>query len=171
VPEGDHYDAAKQRELASQESKSSVNSIKSGSTYEERLKQTPTNGHWSGDRGESTFHHKDPEINGLTDGNGITYTDAYPDFHDVSSGTVKIDMTTSRDKNFRRADKAFADQKGVAAREIREWRRDNNYTWHEVEDLETMELIHTDVNGKFGHMGGIGELERGKLKPQQRGTN
>ncbi|GDY25298.1 type IV secretion protein Rhs [Agarivorans sp. Toyoura001] len=137
-----------------------------GSTYSERLKQTPVNGTWTGERGESTFNHIDPEVNALTDNKGVAYKNAYPNFNPFSSGTVEIDMTTSRDKNFRRADKALAEKKGVSPAEVRNWRRESKYTWHEVEDLTTMELVHTDLNGKFGHMGGIGELERGKQRSE-----
>ncbi len=137
-----------------------------GSSYDERLKQTPVNnGDWTGIRGESTFHHNDEKIKRITKGAGIEYDDAYPDFGPVSAGTVEIgNMGTSRPKNFRQADEALAKQWDKSPREIKKWRKENEHTWHEVEDLKTMELVPTIINAKHGHMGGVGEIERGKQK-------
>ncbi len=74
-------------------------------------------------------------------------------------------MTTSRDQNFRVADKLLAKDWGVSPQEIADWRSDNKYTWHEEPDLKTMQLVPSVVNNRLGHVGGIGELNAGKTMP------
>ncbi|CPR96183.1 HNH endonuclease [Mycobacteroides abscessus] len=141
-----------------------------GSTYKERIDQTPiNNGHWVGERGESEWISKNPEVNKfLHDANvdGIHYSNAQPDFSPVAKGQVEIpEMTTSRDQNFRVADKLLAKEWGVSPQEIADWRSDNKYTWHEEPDLKTMQLVPSVVNNRLGHVGGIGELNAGKTLP------
>ncbi|MFE6077502.1 hypothetical protein ACFVQB_23845 [Paenibacillus sp. NPDC057886] len=36
--------------------------------------------------------------------------------------------------------------------DIADWREDNNYTWHELNDLESMQ-----INATYNHLGGVGE--------------
>ncbi|HKJ22114.1 MAG TPA: hypothetical protein VKA13_03420, partial [Gammaproteobacteria bacterium] len=48
------------------------------STYQERINQTPIDGRWAGQRGESTFYSNKPEVNDFV-GEGINYSDGYPD--------------------------------------------------------------------------------------------
>jgi RHS repeat-associated protein len=138
-----------------------------GSTYSQRLAQTPvSNGSWTGARGESTFVSTHPDVVPILGKNGIGYKNAYPDFSPTSAGKVEIpNMTTSRSSNFAQADKALAEQLGKTPSEIKNWRIENKYTWHEVQDLKTMHLVPTPVNAKFGHMGGVGEINAGMTKP------
>jgi len=134
-------------------------SATSGSTYKERFNQTPVNGGWwSGTRGESTFYPYDSSS--TFRGQGVPYTGARPAFGSLAIEQVQISgMSTSRTANFRAADKALAQKLGISPREIREWRRESGYTWHEVEDLATMQLIPKRAND-LGHLGGVGELKR-----------
>ena len=135
-----------------------------GSTYAERMNQTPLRrGWWSGQRGESTFFSYDPEANTILTGRGIPYRNARPNFSAASIEQVEIaGMSTDRGMNFSLADEALAKRLGVSAGEIELWRKGNKYTWHEVEDLRTMQLVPSRVNNPaFKHMGGVGELKRG----------
>ncbi|SDZ02058.1 PAAR motif-containing protein [Lysobacter sp. yr284] len=141
-----------------------------GSTYKARLDQTPVkNGQWSGKRGESKWKPNDPEVTPyLKDSgvDGINYSNAQPDFAPVAKGQVEIpNMTTNRSKNFRAADEALAKEWGVSPKEVAKWRDQNSYTWHEQPDLVTMQLMPSKVNGKLGHLGGVGEIKAGKVKP------
>ncbi len=98
---------------------------------------------------------------------GIGYANAYPDFFPVSAGQVEVsNMTASRSLNFSQADKAYADLSGLSPSDIKFWRQTNGYTWHEVEDLKTMQLVPSAVNGKFGHVGGVGEINAGAFRYQ-----
>ncbi|WP_026089136.1 MULTISPECIES: hypothetical protein [Bacillus] len=108
-------------------------SIKFESTYQERLAQTPVNnGEWTGQRGESTFIHDNKEIKEIlskVDKKGIDYSDAVPDFSPVSKGKVEIEgMSVDRNVNFKKADERLAEEWGVKPKEVRKWRKQNQYT-------------------------------------------
>ncbi|WP_346424250.1 HNH endonuclease [Mycobacteroides sp. H001] len=141
-----------------------------GSSYKERIDQTPVNnGHWTGERGESQWISQNPEVNQhLQDANvdGIHYSNGQPDFSPVAKGQVEIpEMTTNRNANFRSADELLGHEWGMTRKEVERWRIQNEYTWHEEPDLKTMQLVPTIVNGRLGHLGGIGELNRGAVPP------
>ncbi|MBC1725045.1 hypothetical protein HB981_00785 [Listeria seeligeri] len=135
------------------------------STYDERLAQTPVNnGEWTGRRGESTFISENSEVNdilGEVGADGIEYSDAIPDFSPVSVGEIEIpNMTTDRRTNFRDADEALAEQLGVTRKDIVKMRKDQKLTWHELNDMKTMQLVPTVINSKFGHLGGVAEIKK-----------
>lgn len=143
--------------------------------YQDRLKQVPKNGKngtWTGKRGESDYVLNKPIE--LPDGTKITkvkYQNAVPDFSPYSKAEVKIPkMTNERYKsggNFEQADKALADYwtktkyqgKSWSSTDVRSFR--DNYpcklTWHEMSNMESMQLVPYDVNSTFGHYGGVAE--------------
>ena len=69
--------------------------------------------------------------------------------------------------NFEKADQALAEHwtkikykgKSWTAREIAQYRTDNKLTWHEMNNMESIQLVPTDVNSTFGHLGGVRECE------------
>ena len=135
------------------------------STYQERLAQTPlNNGTWTGIRGESTFISENIEANNILKAvgkEGIDYSNAIPDFSTVSKGEVKIEgMSTDRRINFKKADELLAQELGISVKEVKKIRKRNNLTWHELNDMETMQLIPTIINSKFGHLGGVSEISK-----------
>lgn len=144
------------------------------SEYNARWVQTPKDGnggHWSGDRGESDFILDEPIVR--PDGTKITkvtYKNCVPDFSPFQVAQVKIpNMTNSRSNNFRQADRALAEYwtkikyqgktwtvKGDV-NEIEAYRKANNLTWHEMNNMDSMQLVPSEVNSTFGHLGGVGE--------------
>ena len=135
------------------------------STYDERINQTPVNnGSWTGDRGESKFISELDEVNDVLkkyDIDGIEYKDGIPDFSPVSEGEViHPDMSIDRNKNFRVADELLAEQLGVSRKEITKLRKQGKFTWHELNDMKTMQLIPSILNSKFGHLGGVAEVKK-----------
>ena len=135
------------------------------STYDERINQTPVNnGSWTGDRGESKFISELDGVNDVLkkyDINGIEYKDGIPDFSPVSEGEViHPDMSIDRNKNFRVADELLAEQLGVSRKEITKLRKQGKFTWHELNDMKTMQLIPSILNSKFGHLGGVAEVKK-----------
>lgn len=148
------------------------------STYDERIKQTPKEGtdrgEWDGPRGESTFYPPDDssasEILSKYSMDGIAYEDGIPDFSECSESTVKIDgMTENRAENFKQCDAKCAEQWNKEKRDgrtdwtpndVKEWRRENGYSWHERNDMETCDLVPTEVNDYFGHLGGVSECKK-----------
>lgn len=101
---------------------------------------------------------------------GIMYGDALPDFEPVSECTVQIDeMTSNRAKNFDQADKLCAEQWNAEKRDgrsdwtadqVRQWRRDNGFSWHECADMKTMNLVSQDIHCYFTHSGGVAECKK-----------
>ena len=73
-------------------------------------------------------------------------------------------MTASRPSNFGLADEILAKQwstleKPITKADIKKWRMDKNYTWHELNDGATMQLVPSSINSKFGHLGGVSEVK------------
>ena len=147
------------------------------STYEERMKQTPREdsdrGEWTEERGESDFIPNDGEVKDILeqhDKESISYKDAIPDFSEVAASTVEIDdMTDNRADNFRQCDENCAEQWNKegrdgradwSPRDVKEWRQENGYSWHERNDMKTCDLVPTKVNDYFGHLGGVSECRK-----------
>ncbi len=138
--------------------------------YNARLMQTPKDGNggkWSGERGESDFILDEPII--CEDGTKITkvtYKNAVPDFSKFQKAQVKISkMSNSRYQNFKKADTALAEYwtkikhngKAWTARDVEAYRKANNLTWHEMSNMESMQLVPSEVNQTFTHYGGVAE--------------
>lgn len=136
-------------------------------------------GHWGGERGNSTwypdreFKPKNPLTNSesLTWGeildkygiDGIPFKNGEPDFSEISKGTVEINNFTEnrygKGGNFDQACEKLAEQKGYTKEEVKEWMKENNYTWHECNDCKTMQKVPTEVHGNIRHSGGISEVK------------
>ncbi|WP_336047170.1 HNH endonuclease, partial [Solibacillus ferritrahens] len=139
------------------------------STYQERLNQTPVNnGKWTGERGESTFISDKPEVKPYVEKagvKGVEYKNAMPDFSPFSKAEFEITgMFSSRPSNFSKADELLAKQWSTPEKqwkkaEVAKWRSQNKYTWHELNDGKTIQLVPRDVNFKFGHLGGVSEVK------------
>lgn len=86
----------------------------------------------------------------------------------------------ARAYNFVQADSKLADQLnnspelarqfgmesgGITAKDIEKYRERNKFTWHELNDVKTIQLVPTIINGKFGHLGGVGEINTGAFEP------
>ncbi|TGA99999.1 hypothetical protein E4665_03355 [Sporolactobacillus shoreae] len=151
------------------------------SSVDDRIKVTPSqaskNGKWLGERGESTFVSDDTRVQSVLDEKGvkgIEYKNGMPDFSEFAEAEFKInDMTNSRASNFYQADEKLAEQwtestgKEYSVDDVANWRRENGYTWHELNDLKTVQLVPSIINAPiFKHLGGVGEfnimLKKGK---------
>jgi len=138
------------------------------------------NGSWTGEVGNSTWipnsekipdpmNGKNGNPNGLTwkeildkyEIDGITFKDGDPDFSKVMKDQIQIDdFTTDRRVNFNQADIALAEKWDVSPREVADWRKENNYTWHECKDCKTMQLVPCEVHNNIPHEGGIAVKKR-----------
>lgn len=146
----------------------------------ERIKQTPaTDGEWmilpgvDGPRGMCGFYPSDEERKMLLASYGRTSVrydvNGEPDFSPFATAQVRIsDMqggnAGSRQKNFGKANERlkgtkWAKERGLnTKREIEEYIKENKLTWHEKSDGVTMQLVPTDINAKFGHVGGVSTI-------------
>lgn len=138
--------------------------------YNDRLSQTPSEGKqgsWTGKRGESDFVLDDPiELPDGTKITKVTYKNGIPDFSQYMKAEVKIpNMTNSRSSNFRQADKVLSEywtkikyeDKIWTARDIEAYRKSNDFVWHEMSNMEYMQLVPSEVNETFTHFGGVAE--------------
>ena len=73
-------------------------------------------------------------------------------------GGKKTDGKKARDYNFNAAFKALSEKTGLSIDELEKMQIDNNLTWHECNDMKSMQLVPTILNGKFKHLGGVGEI-------------
>ena len=146
------------------------------SEYNDRISQTPRNGErgcWTGERGESVYKPSDNEITEKLNKyelSGIEYKNGIPDFSKVSVETLEIGKMTGQREgpggNFEQADTKLSDKWNKegrdgrtdwAAGDVRDWRKANGYSWHERNDMKTMDLAPTKIHQYFGHFGGCGE--------------
>lgn len=143
-------------------------------TYEDRIEQLKRIkkgiGEWSGKIGESDFVLNEPIT--LPDGTKITkvtYRNGIPDFSPYAKAEINIsNMTNKRlgkGNNYNQADEALAaiwtkqkfDGKSWTARDVEVYRTENNLTWHEMSNMESMQLVPFEVNDTFKHYGGVAE--------------
>jgi len=143
------------------------------STYQQRLQQTPKDGnggYWTGERGESTFVLDEPiELPNGQKITSVSYKNAVPDFSPYAVAEVNIPQMTNKrlgsGGNFEQANEALAqywtkiqfDGQSWTARDVSKYVENNGLTWHEMNNMQGMQLVPTDVNGTFGHLGGVGE--------------
>jgi hypothetical protein len=150
---------------------------------------------FEGQRGESKCTLKpppDPGLKKILDEagiDGINYKNGVPDFLPVAKAQVEIDHmvggvgsngTKARAANFKQADIKLAEQLNnspelaskfgltpgkIKAGDIADIREELKLTWHEVNDGKTVQLVPSEINSKFGHLGGVGEINAGAFKP------
>ncbi len=155
------------------------------STHEERLNETPretnSNGYWEGERGESKFvltneTLKEDLARHRID--GIEYKDAKPDFSPITDTTVQIEGFSDKRYggksdvtvmgNFDKADTKCSEQWNQAMRDgksnwtpsdVAKWRSEHEYSWHECNDMKTMQLVPSSIHQACRHLGGVGEYK------------
>lgn len=144
------------------------------STAEKRIEfASHSNGVWIGEPGNSRFYPNDDNAKGDLEKykqSYIEYKDGNPDFSKVSEATVKIDdMTSSHSYNFKQADSTCAEQwnkskrdgrSDWSAREVKQWRQEHMYSWHERIDRKTMDLVPRAIHAECKHYGGVSECKQ-----------
>lgn len=145
-------------------------------------------GSWEGERGESKFipNEGNEAANAAKEKlaeygmDGVEYESAEPDFSECCEAEVKIGrMTENRENyidengeyrlgNFAQADTKCAERWNAISRDgkddwtavdVRDWRHENKYSWHECCDTSTMQLVSRDIHGVFKHSGGVAECK------------
>ena len=139
------------------------------------------NGHWNGDPGQSDFILDQPiELSDGTKVTRITYKNGIPDFSHYAQAEVKIPRmsqyrTTSEAKlagkdligNFEQADSALAEiwtrsryrGQSWTARDVSNYRSENHLSWHEMSNMESMQLVPREIHIPFKHYGGVAECK------------
>lgn len=138
------------------------------------------NGDWvSGTRGDGKFVLNDSAVIKVKKGvyvtgkmlkekygfDGVMYKDNDPDFkpYAVSNDTVTtvlVDkMPTSRKKSYRLAEQYCAEKFGITRKQVRQYMKENNLTWHETPDRKSIMPIPTEINAAYKHTGGISKQQ------------
>lgn len=146
-----------------------------------RIKNTPIEGNggrWLGERGQSKWIPSDAKVKeklAKYGQDGIDFKNGVADFSKVSEQTVEIDgMTEIRKSNFDKADKKCAEawnkemrdgRSDWTARQVKEYRQENNLSWHERSDMKHCDLVSRDIHQNVRHSGGVSECKlRDNLK-------
>ena len=143
-----------------------------------RIKRTPKNnplrGYWTGERGNSKFiptNNQDEIIKILNEYNqcGIEYKEGIINLNPCSIARASLDkMYIIRYKNFKNCDKIcadlwnstnFSDKHDWTDKEVKDYRKQHSYSWHECNDCIHCELVPTKINAFFSHFGGIAECK------------
>lgn len=142
------------------------------STYKQRVDRTPINserGKWTGERGESTYELSEPITR--ADGKVIdkaSYTNGVVDLSHYSEAEVKItNMNDNRNQNFKKADEVLAKlwdsmrykNRRWTAKDIEKYRKNFKLSWHEMNNMSSMQLVPEEANSSFGHLGGVAEYK------------
>lgn len=94
---------------------------------------------------------------------GIVFKEGEPDFSEISKGNVQIrPFTENRNDNFTKADIELAKQRDCSPEEVRKWRKENGYTWHECKDMKTIQKVPSIIHNNIPHSGGISEAKKGE---------
>ena len=83
-----------------------------------------------------------------------------PDFSPFVKREFKINMSNDRNKNFAQANKQLArilsvetEQKWTS-KKVTNWMSENNYTWHELNDCKTIQMVPSPISHPvFKHLG------------------
>ena len=147
---------------------------------EDRIKQTPiTNGEWKrpdgseAQRGNGRFVPTDKERKKILKKYGtkyINYRNGKPDFSPYAAETVKIynmegGNEQSRARNFANANREFlkkekAMELGLKTQtDVEQYMKSKGYTWHELDDGVTMQMVPSEINNSFSHSGGVSTMK------------
>ena len=72
-----------------------------------------------------------------------------------------------RDQGLQKAVEYDADNGGsiYTKADVSRYRQSNGLTWHELNDGKHMQLVPTEINAEFTHVGGVGEINAGAYAP------
>lgn len=147
-----------------------------------KIKGCPIDGNggkWDGERGNSNWipDRSETPKNPQTNPNDLTwdeilnkygissihFNDGEPDFTPIAKAIVIIDNFTDnrygKDGNFDQATRKLAEQNVCSPEEVKQWMKDNKYTWHECDDCATMQQVPIVVHGNIRHFGGVSEYK------------
>lgn len=134
-----------------------------------------SDGHWEGEKGDSKWIPDDGKVPGKTNPDrktwneikneygvdGIEFVDGEPNFTEMVRGEAYVnDFSDIRYKNFSQADEYEAIRRGCNPKDVKEWRKQYGYTWHERRDCRTMDKVPSIIHNNVFHTGGISEKKK-----------
>ena len=142
-----------------------------------------TNGEWEGEMGNSLWKPSldfvPQALNPMEENwgellskyniDGITFENGEPNFKEIAKDSVKIDdFTSERNLNYTQADENLSEKWNSEAKDNKEWtpqdikdyRNENDLSWHERSDMKTMDLVPRNIHANIPHSGGISEAKK-----------
>lgn len=134
------------------------------------------NGKWSGERGNSKWRprenftplksnpeNKDWQIilkeYGLKQ--GVKFKQGEINLKKVCIAEVKITgFSDERSVNFAKADGQLAAKWKCRSLDVKNFRKEYSYTWHECKDMKTMQCVPSIVHNNIPHRGGVSEVKQ-----------
>jgi len=118
-----------------------------------------TKGSWSGTPGESVWKSDIPEVNAITEGEGISFENSNPDFSPWSRASFEIEGLTGMNSDFALVHKKMVSEWGFPTQKAAaNWLKSNKITLHHKPNGTTIELIPSDLHGNIPHSGGASNL-------------
>jgi filamentous hemagglutinin len=111
-----------------------------------------------GPKGNSTWISDIPEVNAITDGQGIPFKNGYPDFSQWSEASFEVEGLNGTRKDFKliyEYMKENFDFKSIA--EVKRYLKKNGLSPHHIQNSNIIELVPTELN-KTPHQGGAADL-------------
>ena len=75
----------------------------------------------------------------------------------VSKDDISSIQQTKSGISIMARDKIKYDGKEWTARSVEKYRKANHLTWHEMSNMDSMQLVPYEVNARFTHCGGVSE--------------
>ena len=123
---------------------------------------------WTGNRGESWYIPTNKSIIDILhifELEGILYKAGIPDFSVCAKVTVSIEnMNEIRRENFRKCDikcaeiwsrEKYEGKSRWTPSDVKQWRKENGYTWHERNDMVICSRIPLIIADKLGTISNI----------------
>ncbi|WP_286149050.1 T7SS effector LXG polymorphic toxin [Paenibacillus sp. FSL R5-0490] len=122
-----------------------------------------TNGKWVGEPGNGTWYSDKPEVNKVTNGEGVEFLDGRPNFTPWSKGSIKFKegMLDGSKNDFNLVYEKIMQLKGYKSmNQAKVWLKEKGLTPHHKSTTE-IELIPTDLHGNIPHIGSASDLRGG----------
>ena len=135
-------------------------------TLEEKVKHTPSNGRWTGVRGNSRFYSNNDTVKAMG-AEYVDYINGEPDFSRFSVITLEI-PSMSEDRaysksdylsNFQQVYEVLSNRLNMRKKDVKNWLKENHYTIHECMDLKTIQIIPIEIHQTYIHVGGVAECK------------
>ena len=132
--------------------------IKSGSNTRTRLPRS--NGHWSGEEGNSLWYSDLDVVNKITGGEGIPFINGRPDFSKWSKGTIpfKEGVLNGTKSDFNKVYEAIKIKYKLSSNEqARQLLSNLRWTPHHLTNNKII-LVPTDLHGNIPHIGSASDM-------------
>ena len=119
-----------------------------------------TNGEWEGEPGNGKWYSNKPEVNNITNGEGVEFVNGRPDFSPWSQGKFEFEPGTlnGTSSDFSKVYEAIKNEYGLSSQnQAKQFLRDAGLTPHHTSNT-VIELIPTDLHKNIPHIGSASDM-------------